>query len=110
MMSKTIIGIITAISLLSLITGTIALQTQSAAAATGNATQQANQTGEKMQSGMTNATQESKSAANQTGEKGQSMLNKTGETAQSFMNKTGETAQSFKNKTGETLQQINPFK
>jgi hypothetical protein len=37
---------------------------------------------------LTNATQESKSAANQTGEKGQSMLNKT----------------------GETLQQINPFK
>jgi hypothetical protein len=88
-MSKTTIGIIiTAISLLSLLSVTIALQTQSVDAATGNATQQANQTGEKMQSGMTNATQESKSAANQTGEKGQSMLNKT----------------------GETLQQINPFK
>ena len=88
MMSKTTIGIITAISLLSLITSTIALQTQSAAAATGNATQQANQAGEKMQAGIANVTQESKSAANKTGEKGQSMLNQT----------------------GETLQQINPFK
>ena len=88
MMSKTTIGIITAISLLSLITSTIALQTQSAAAATGNATQQANQAGEKMQAGIANVTQESKSAANKIGEKGQSMLNQT----------------------GETLQQINPFK
>jgi hypothetical protein len=88
MMSKTTIGIITAISLLSLITSTIALQTQSAAAATGNATQQAHQPREKMQAGIANVTQESKSAAN----------------------KTGETAQSFMNKTGETLQQINPFK
>jgi hypothetical protein len=95
MMLKTTIGIITAISLLSL----IALQTQLADATTDNASQAANQTGEQMQSGMTNVTQESKSAANQTGEEGQSMLNQTGETAQSLMNKTGE-----------TLQQINPFK
>ena len=41
-----------------------------------------------MQSGMSNVTQESKSAGNQTGEKGQSMLNQA----------------------GEALQQINPFK
>ena len=54
----------------------------------GNATQEANQTGEKTQSAM-----------NQTGEKGQSMLNQTGEGAQSLMNQTGE-----------TLQNINPFK
>ena len=41
-----------------------------------------------MQSGMSNVTQESKSAGNQ----------------------TGETAQSLMNQTGEALQQINPFK
>lgn len=58
------------------------------ALAQGNATQEANQTGEKAQSAM-----------NQTGEKGQSMLNQTGEGAQSLMNKTGE-----------ALQNINPFK
>jgi phosphopantothenoylcysteine synthetase/decarboxylase len=56
--------------------------------AQSNATQEANQTGEQMQSGM-----------NQTGERGQSMLNQTGEGAQSLMNQTGE-----------ALQNINPFK
>jgi hypothetical protein len=95
MMSITTIGIITAISFLSL----LALQTHLANASTDNATQAANQTGEQMQSGMANVTQESKSAGNQTGEEGQSMLNQTGETAQSLMNQTGE-----------ALQQINPFK
>jgi DNA anti-recombination protein RmuC len=117
MMLKTTIGIITAISLLSL----IALQTQLADATTDNASQAANQTGEQMQSGMTNMTQESKSAANQTGEQMQSGMtnvtqesksaaNQTGEEGQSMLNQTGETAQSLMNKTGETLQQINPFK
>jgi hypothetical protein len=56
----------------------LALQTHLANASTDNATQAANQTGEKMQSGMANVTQESKSAGNQTGEEGQSMLNQTG--------------------------------
>ena len=84
MMFKTTIGIVTAISLLSV----IALQTQLVNASTDNATQAANQTGEQMQSGMSNVTQESKSAAKQTGEEGQS----------------------FMNQTGEALQQINPFK
>jgi hypothetical protein len=83
-MVKTII----AISLLSMMTGTMALQIQSGDASTGNATQRANQTGEQMQSGMENVTQESKSAGNKTGEEGQSMLNEA----------------------GEALQQINPFK
>jgi hypothetical protein len=82
-------GILGATSLILLMTTTMVVtSTPSVDAATGNATQAANQTGEKMQSGMTNVTQESKSAANQTGEKGQSMLNQT----------------------GETLQKINPFK
>jgi hypothetical protein len=94
-------GIFGAISLILLMTTTMMVTAPipSVDAATGNATQAANQTGEKMQAGIANVTQESKSAANQTGEKGQSMLNKTGEAAQSLMNKTGE-----------TLQQINPFK
>jgi hypothetical protein len=83
-MVKTII----AISLLSIITATMTLQIQSGDASTGNATQAANQTGEQMQSGMENVTQESKSAGNKTGEEGQSMLNQA----------------------GEALQQINPFK
>lgn len=60
----------------------MALQIQSGYASTGNATQAANQTGEKMQSGMENVTQESKSAGNQTGEEGQSMLNQAGEALQ----------------------------
>lgn len=84
MMSITTIGIITTISFLSL----LALQPHLANASTNNATQAANQTGEQMQSGMSNVTQESKSAGNQ----------------------TGETAQSLMNQTGEALQQINPFK
>ena len=83
-MSITTIGIITTISFLSL----LALQPHLANASTNNATQAASQTGEQMQSGMSNVTQESKSAGNQTGEKGQSMLNQA----------------------GEALQQINPFK
>ena len=66
----------------------MALQPHLANASTNNATQAANQTGEQMQSGMSNVTQESKSAGNQ----------------------TGETAQSLMNQTGEALQQINPFK
>ena len=84
MMSITTIGIITTISFLSL----LALQPHLANASTNNATQAASQTGEQMQSGMSNVTQESKSAGNQ----------------------TGETAQSLMNQTGEALQQINPFK
>ena len=83
-MSITTIGIITTISFLLL----LALQPHLANASTNNATQAANQTGEQMQSGMSNVTQESKSAGNQ----------------------TGETAQSLMNQTGEALQQINPFK
>ena len=69
------------------------------ALAQGNAAQEANQTGEQMQSGMANTTQEAKSAGNQTGEK-----------AQSAMNQTGEKGQSMLNQTGEALQNINPFK
>lgn len=69
------------------------------ALAQGNATQEANQTGEQMQSGMANTTQEAKSAGKQTGEE-----------AQSAMNQTGEKGQSLLNQTGETLQNINPFK
>jgi Tfp pilus assembly protein PilE len=80
------------------------------AQAQGNATQAANQTGEQMQSGMTNTTQEAKSAGNQTGEKAQSAMNKTGEKGQSMLNQTGEGAQTVLNQTGEALQQINPFK
>jgi hypothetical protein len=84
MISITTIRIIITISFLLL----LALQPHLANASTNNATQAANQTGEQMQSGMSNVTQESKSAGNQ----------------------TGETAQSLMNQTGEALQQINPFK
>ena len=84
MISITTIRIIITISFLLL----LALQPHLANASTNNATQAANQTGEQMQSGMENVTQESKSAGNQ----------------------TGETAQSLMNQTGEALQQINPFK
>ena len=75
-----------------------------------NATQEANQTGEQMQSAMANTTQEAKSAGNQTGEKGQSAMNQTGEKAQSMLNQTGEGAQSLMGKAGEALQNINPLK
>ena len=90
MMTKNILnGILGAISLILLMTtAMVTTSTPPVDAATDNASQAANQTGEKMQSGMTNATQGLKSGANQTGEKGQSMMNKT----------------------GETLQKINPFK
>ena len=106
MMSKTIIGIVTAIGLLSL----LALQTQLVNASTGNATQAANQTGEQMQSGMANVTQESKSAGNQTGEQMQSGLSNVTQESKSAAKQTGEEGQSFMNQTGEALQQINPFK
>ena len=42
--------------------------------ATGNATQQANQGGGKMQAGIANVTQESKSAANKTGVRSTNMI------------------------------------
>ena len=54
------------------------------ALAQSNAAQEANQTGEQMQPGMANTTQEAKSAGNQTGEKGQSLLNQTGEALQNI--------------------------
>jgi predicted PurR-regulated permease PerM len=79
------------------------------AVAQGNATQAANQTGEQMQAGMANTTQEARSAGNQTGEEAQSAMNQTGEQGQSLLNQTGEGAQSLLNQTGETLENINPF-
>jgi hypothetical protein len=97
MMSKTIIGIVTAISFLSL----LALQTELV-----NATQ----TGEQMQSGISNVTQESKSAGNQTGEQAQSGISNVTQESKSAAKQTGEEGQSFMNQTGEALQQINPFK
>jgi hypothetical protein len=105
-MVKTII----AISLLSIITATMALQIQSGDASTGNATQAANQTGEQMQSGMENVTQESKSAGNQTGEQMQAGMENVTQESKSAGNKTGEEGQSMLNQAGEALQQINPFK
>ncbi|HEV2875663.1 MAG TPA: hypothetical protein VGW09_00135 [Nitrososphaeraceae archaeon] len=105
-MVKTII----AISLLSMMTATMALQIQSGDASTGNATQAANQTGEQMQSGMENVTQESKSAGNQTGEQMQSGMENVTQESKSAGNKTGEEGQSMLNEAGEALQQINPFK
>jgi hypothetical protein len=105
-MSKTTIGIVTATSLLSV----IALQTQLVNASSDNATQAANQTGEQMQSGMANVTQESKSAGNQTGEQMQSGMSNVTQESKSAAKQTGEEGQSFMNKTGEALQQINPFK
>ena len=107
MMSKTTIGIVTAISLFSLV---IALEIQSIDASTGNATQAANQTGEEMQSGMSNVTQESKSTANQTGERMQSGMANVTQESKSAANQTGEEGQSMMNQAGEALQQINPFK
>jgi hypothetical protein len=106
MMSITTIGIITAMSFLSL----LALQTHLANASTDNATQAANQTGEQMQSGMANVTQESKSAGNQTGEQMQSGMANVTQESKSAGNKTGEKGQSMLNQAGEALQQINPFK
>lgn len=80
------------------------------ALAQDNATQEANQTGEQMQSGIANTTQEARSAGNQTGEEAQSAMNQTGEKGQSLLNQTGEGAQSLMNQTGEALENINPFK
>jgi hypothetical protein len=80
------------------------------ALAQSNATQEANQTGEQMQSGMANTTQEAKSAGNQTGEKAQTAMNQTGEKGQSMLNQTGEGAQSLMNRNGEALENINPLK
>ena len=88
----------------------MALQIQSGDAATGNATQAANQTGEQMQSGISNVTQESKSAGNQTGEQAQSGISNVTQESKSAAKQTGEEGQSFMNQTGEALQQINPFK
>src|SRR5688572_28581776 len=107
MMSKTTIGIVTAISLFSLVIG---LEIQSIDESTGNATQAANQTGEEMQSGMSNVTQESKSTANQTGERMQSGMANVTHESKSAANQTGEEGQSMMNQAGEALQQINPFK
>ena len=100
MMTKEILAISTiAVLLTTTALAMTSIPSYQPALAQGNATQEANQTGEQMQSGMANTTQEAKSAGNQTGEKGQSMLNQTGEGAQSLMNQTGE-----------ALQNINPFK
>ncbi len=105
-MSKNTIGIVTAISLSFL----LALQTHLVNASTSNTTQAANQTGEEVQSGMANVTQESKSAANQTGEQMQSGMANVTQESKSAANQTGEEGRSMLNQAGEALQQINPLK
>ena len=88
----------------------MALQIQSGDGSTGNATQAAKQTGEQMQSGVENVTQESKSAGNKTGEQMQSGMENVTQESKSAGNKTGEEGQSMLNQAGEALQQINPLK